>query len=178
MRIPRLIFAAAALVTFATACDNGLDVEPIIPECARPALPASTLKGDTVVYTNGLRYIDTQAGVGDTALACIVTNAGDGNDTIYPAVSIHYEVYLEDGTKIESSLDTAQPITFELGTGQVITGLDLGILGMRSGGRRRLIIPPSLAYGAAGRKNSQGEEIIPPNATLIMDIRLIAFDGF
>ncbi|HEX2201976.1 MAG TPA: FKBP-type peptidyl-prolyl cis-trans isomerase [Longimicrobium sp.] len=178
MRIPRLIFAAAALVTFAAACDNGLDIEPIIPECARPAPPASTTKGDTVVYANGLRYLDTQAGVGDTALLCIVTNAGDGNDTIYPAVAIHYEVFLENGTKVESSVDAGQPISFELGQGLVIQGLDQGILGMRTGGRRRLIIPPALAYGAEGRRNDKGEFIIPPNSTLIIDVRLINFDGF
>jgi FKBP-type peptidyl-prolyl cis-trans isomerase len=91
------------------------------------------------------------------------------------SLSVHYTGWLYDPSKpdlkgrvFDSSKDRGQPITFELGTGQVIEGWDQGFEGMKEGGRRRLIIPPSLAYGTAGA----GDDI-PPNSTLVFDMELV-----
>ena len=83
-------------------------------------------------------------------------------------VSVHYVGTLENGTKFESSIDRGTPFSFTLGAGQVIKGWDLGVEGMKVGEKRKLTIPPDLAYGAAGAGN-----LIPPNATLVFEIELL-----
>jgi FKBP-type peptidyl-prolyl cis-trans isomerase len=85
-------------------------------------------------------------------------------------VSVHYTGHLTDGTKFDSSVDRGQPIDFPLGTGVVIKGWDAGLEGMRVGGKRKLTIPPELAYGARGTPGGP----IPPNATLVFDVELVA----
>ena len=85
-------------------------------------------------------------------------------------VSVHYTGHLTNGTKFDSSLDRGQPIEFPLGTGVVIKGWDAGIDSMRVGGKRKLTIPPELAYGARGTPGGP----IPPNATLVFDVELVA----
>jgi FKBP-type peptidyl-prolyl cis-trans isomerase FkpA len=83
-------------------------------------------------------------------------------------VAVHYTGTLTNGTKFDSSYDRGQPIVFGLGTGQVIKGWDLGIAGMKVGGKRKLTIPAALAYGdqAVGG-------VIPANATLLFDVELV-----
>lgn len=83
-------------------------------------------------------------------------------------VSVHYTGTLLDGTKFDSSLDRGQPYSFTLGTGSVIQGWEQGILGMKVGEKRRLVIGPELAYG-----NNAVGEIIPAQATLIFEVELL-----
>ena len=85
-------------------------------------------------------------------------------------ISVHYTGHLTDGTKFDSSYDRGQPIDFHLGAGEVIAGWDQGIEGMKVGGKRKLTIPPELAYGARGTPGGP----IPPNATLVFDVELVA----
>lgn len=82
-------------------------------------------------------------------------------------VSVNYRGTLTDGTQFDNSYDRGQPIQFQLGAGRVIQGWEEGIKGMRIGGKRKLVIPPDLGYGA------NGGGPIPPNATLLFDVELV-----
>ena len=111
---------------------------------------------DTLVTTDsGLQYQDLKEGTGALAI-------------VGSAVTVHYTGWLEDGTKFDSSVDRSQPFAFILGRGDVIKGWDEGVLSMRVGGKRKLVIPSDLGYGDRGFGN-----IIPPKATLIFEVELL-----
>ncbi len=83
-------------------------------------------------------------------------------------VTVHYTGWLSNGTQFQSSVEMGRPYTFQLGSNAVIAGWDQGIKGMRMGGKRKLTIPPDMAYGARG-----SGETIPPNATLVFEVELL-----
>jgi len=103
---------------------------------------------------SGLYYIETKAGTGELA------KSGD-------EVSVHYNGTYIDGEKFDSSYDRGEPYTFILGRGNVILGWDEGIALMKKGGKAKLIIPSSLAYGARGKST------IPGYSTLLFDVELV-----
>jgi len=109
------------------------------------------------------------ANAGGTDLKIEDLTVGSGAEAVDgKRVSVHYTGTLTDGSKFDSSLDRGQPFEFGLGDGQVIPGWDMGVKGMKVGGKRRLTIPSDLGYGAAG-----SPPVIPPNATLLFDIELL-----
>lgn len=114
------------------------------------------VSAEPTVTASGLKMIEIEAGTGD--------EAQKGK-----TVSVHYTGWLADGTKFDSSLDRGQTLSFVLGAGQMIPGFDEGVVGMKVGGERRLIIPPDLAYGAQGRPPR-----IPANAELTFDVQLVS----
>jgi FKBP-type peptidyl-prolyl cis-trans isomerase len=122
--------------------------------------PAHAQEGKTIELVDGLKYIDTKIGTGETAQKGLL-------------VSLNYTGWLykngNKGAEFDSSKNSGKPLTFKLGVGQVIPGWDEGISGMKIGGQRTLIIPPELAYGTKG-----AGAVIPPNATLLFEVELVA----
>lgn len=121
-------------------------------------IASNTVMSDANVVTNpsGLKYVELEEGTGPTP---------ERGQTVV----VHYTGTLENGKKFDSSRDRNSPFEFKIGIGQVIKGWDEGLSTMKAGGRRQLIIPPELGYGSRGAGG-----VIPPNATLLFDVELIA----
>jgi peptidylprolyl isomerase len=121
---------------------------------------AAQTSRSTMTTASGLKIEDTKVGTGATPKA--------GQTCV-----MHYTGWLYEngakGKKFDSSVDRGQPFEFRIGAGQVIKGWDEGVASMKVGGKRTLIIPPELGYGARGAGG-----VIPPNATLIFDVELLA----
>jgi len=121
--------------------------------------PAHAQQGKRMTTSSGLQIIEVKEGTGPTAAGKTAT--------------VHYTGWLyengQKGAKFDSSVDRGDPFSFPVGAGRVIKGWDEGVAGMKVGGKRTLIIPPALGYGAAGAGG-----VIPPNATLMFDVELLA----
>jgi len=123
--------------------------------CAMPVHAAETKVNKMMTTDSGLKYVDLVVGKG-------------ASPTRGRQVKVHYTGTLENGTKFDSSVDRRQPFSFIIGVGQVIKGWDEGVMGMKVGGKRKLVIPANLGYGARGAGG-----VIPPNATLLFDVELL-----
>ena len=108
-----------------------------------------------VTTPSGLSYTDIVKGTGAAP-------------TSGKNVTVHYTGTLVDGKKFDSSVDRGQPFVFRIGAGEVIPGWDEGVISMKVGGKRKLVIPPQLGYGAAGAGGG-----IPPDATLVFEVELL-----
>jgi FKBP-type peptidyl-prolyl cis-trans isomerase len=141
-----------------------LNVWSIVVLCVALAIIGVTLwkyfsaTGSEVTTGSGLKYVDEVVGTGESP--------SPGR-----MVSVHYTGWLENGTQFDSSRgpDRGQPFEFPIGVGRVIKGWDEGVMTMKVGGKRKLIIPPNLGYGATGA----GRGRIPPNSTLIFEVELL-----
>ncbi|MDQ2798780.1 MAG: FKBP-type peptidyl-prolyl cis-trans isomerase [Armatimonadota bacterium] len=172
--MPAIVLAGTLLAAAPGCGDRDKDSAPAAayapasaPVDATPAATDNTKVPDTIKIdgktvklkktASGLRYYDTKIGTGP-------------NPKIGQTVSVQYTGSLLDGTKFDSSYDHGgTPIDFPIGVGQVIKGWDEGVPPMKVGGKRRLVIPGDLAYGA-----NPPTPTIPPNATLVFDIELVA----
>ena len=126
------------------------------PPTVIPTIPMSASPSAMETLEEGLMIGDVKVGTGK------VVKAGD-------IIMAHYNGALENGQKFDSSYDRGQPLEFQIGAGKVKKGWDMGVVGMREGGKRKLIIPSELGYGATGAGNGA----IPPNATLIFDVEVL-----
>ena len=159
VRVPAVVLAAASLaLAAATAAQQ--------PASNSAQASTPSLSSKIGAQVTDLKKIDVKQGDGAEAVA--------GKTVI-----VHYTGWLYDpaaadghGKKFDSSVDRKEPFNFKLGAGQVIKGWDEGVAGMKAGGKRTLVIPPQMGYGARGAGG-----VIPPNATLLFDVELIEVKG-
>jgi peptidylprolyl isomerase len=147
---------------FTTPPAANADVTPVVAMTSGKPMSAPQSKtpikkkmSEPITTPSGLKYVETTVGTG------AVPQQGQ-------TVEVHYTGTLENGKKFDSSRDRNQTFKFQIGTGQVIKGWDEGLSTMKVGGRRQLIIPPDLGYGARGAGG-----VIPPNAVLLFDVELV-----
>lgn len=110
---------------------------------------------EEITTESGLKYTDVTEGTG-------------ASPTKGKLVTVHYTGTFEDGKKFDSSVDRNEPFQFVIGAGQVIAGWDEGVMSMKVGGKRKLVIPSDLAYGSRGAGG-----VIPPNATILFEVELL-----
>ncbi len=150
-------FVAAIFVAFLTACASGGG--SALPSRPIESIPfAASLNIDLAKMTktpSGLYYRDLDEGTGP-----IIRGKVD--------LKVHYTGWLTNGVKFDGNSSEDPPLTVPFGRGRVLKGWDEGLLGMRVGGRRQLIVPPSLGYG------SDKAGLIPPDATLVFDVRVLS----
>lgn len=152
------VFAACALALTAACSDSSGVTSPADSIGPIPALSAPL---DSVTTASGLKYYTVAEGTGNAAVA------GD-------RVSVHYTGWLSTGQGFDTSIG-GSPLPFTLGQRQVIAGFDEGVTGMKVGGKRRLIVPPGLGYGANPvMDRSTGTVVIPANSTLVFDVELVS----
>jgi hypothetical protein len=166
----RTLLLAAAALSVCTACT--VFTEPPTPEPVTTQAPATPPPPPSAAASAAPSASAPAAPPAPEAPLSVTTTAqgkGPGAQN-GDKVRVHYTGTLTNGTKFDSSRDRDKPFDFVLGKGMVIKGWDQGILGMKVGEKRKLVIPPSLAYGAAGRPS------IPPNSTLNFDVELLAIN--
>ncbi len=144
------------VIAIVTACAD----EITSPACTPVALSVASANSDTITLNTGLRLIEGVEGSGLPSAWC-------------GPIAVHYTEYLLNGTKLESSKDIEAPVVFTPGLGDLIDGFEQGVVGLRAGATRRLIVPPHLGYGNQERRNAGGTIIVPANSTLVYDIEVL-----
>ena len=131
-----------------------------VPVCTPRTFDTASTNVDTVTTSSGLQFIDGTAGSGAPLDWCM-------------SIAVHYDGYLLDGTKFDSSRDIDRPLQFSPGVGSLIDGFEEGVIGMRFEGTRRLIIPPELGYGSEPVLDPLGNVIVPANSTIVFDVEVL-----
>jgi len=171
LRLPTLGFVAAFC-----ACQPTQTATPRPPGIPL-AQVVDTDRGDPICGPNAkwdgtrcIRHEHTSVGGATSSLQTIDIQLGSGNEAkMGDLVTVEYTGTLPDGTVFDSSRPKGKPLSFRLGSNQVIKGFERGVVGMKPGGIRRITIPPDLGYGKRG-----APPIIPPNATLIFEVELVS----
>ena len=158
MTYRRILLSAGSGAAFLLAgCETNTEPRP---ECDEVFNTVAETRGDTVVLSTGLRYIETELGTGATVVSC-------------RGAAVSLRGTLLDDTEFQETIG----YTFTPGLGQLIAGVDRGVIGMRVGGTRRLIIPPALGYGNQERTDpGSGRVVIPANSTLVFDVEAFAVE--
>ena len=149
--VEKLLVLFLFITAVAIAACSEKDARPSAE--SKPA--AAAAPASAVTTPSGLSYVDIVVGSGLQPISG-------------KPVKVHYTGWLENGTKFDSSVDRGEPFVFTVGVGEVIPGWDEGVMTMKVGGKRRLIVPSQLGYGATGAGG-----VIPPNATLIFEVELL-----
>lgn len=157
----------ALLGALLAACGDGAPGNDTIQALRAPAPAEEPLDPAMIDYHPDLQVDITAMRLHPSGLLWADDSVGTGDslDVDMTAV-VHYTGWLPDGTAFDTSRETG-PFSFRVGAGEVIDAWDLGVIGMRPGGKRKLIIPPAMGYG------SEGFSIIPPNAILVFEIELL-----
>ena len=159
--------SVVAKTASAVAARSSFELDPDDPNPTLFAMAPDTNQADASALGGPLDAPDTQ--ITASGLKIIELQVGEGAEAASgQTVSVHYRGTLENGKQFDASYDRGTPFTFPLGAGRVIKGWDEGVVGMKVGGKRKLVIPPDLAYGSRGAGG-----VIPPNATLVFEVELL-----
>ena len=151
----------------AVAARSSFELDPDDPNPTLFAMAPDTNQADASALGGPLDAPDTQ--ITASGLKITELQVGEGAEASSgQTVAVHYRGTLENGKQFDASYDRGTPFTFPLGAGRVIKGWDEGVVGMKVGGKRKLVIPPDLAYGSRGAGG-----VIPPNATLVFEVELL-----
>ena len=159
--------SVVAKTTSAVAARPSFELDPDDPNPILFAMAPDTNQADASALGGPLDAPDTQI----TASGLKITELQVGEGAVAASgqtVQVHYRGTLENGKQFDASYDRGTPFNFPLGAGRVIKGWDEGVVGMKVGGKRKLVIPPDLAYGSRGAGG-----VIPPNATLVFEVELL-----
>lgn len=150
-RVRSVLMLSVLMALVLASCSQ---IQQMLSPAGTPTVVAPT-PGEEVTLDNGIKLEDLVIGTGAEA-------------KVGSYVEVNYRGLLENGTQFDSSYDRKQTLPFQVGAGQMIQGFDVGVRGMKVGGKRKVTIPPELGYGAKGVPG-----VIPPNSVLIFEIELM-----